>query len=586
MENSDSFEKKNSYYSRNKTLQRDKVYGNEKNENEDGGKIDENDDSDDDNDKNNNKSIKYVKVSKIILGSGTIRSMLLWSNPETKIKISKIAISLYILSSIFDIGIAVWLLVFTYLGFSPSWIFYGYMIFHLPHLFSWVSIFACLSRSYNQSWFSATMVLYFLMIIFDLIGALWGYISTALCDNTSSQCIEYLAWGYVQSSISILLGIWSLVAFILLYFLNRQLVQFVLEKIDDDVDIKNEIDTQSLNPAIDKLLANYKNQLSKSPPPASDFTKRSILFQLFQFELILYYLLVIIFLLGLVPYESMMWGVYLESIHLFSWNFGLASIHDNFSKPWHIITIVLYFLNFCCDTASFIWRIIAILECDSSLNVDCIFRTFPNTFPLLLFTGWLWCLDIGILFCLSSLYAWKMDTVWIPSQYFEKKVDDIIRAVSSEPIPSSQTVEDERNIIDINDDTNNRENLKSNQTRTEEINLTKSEDDDASKNSNNGNNNNNNLENFVNGLVLTKTIDILNENIKTENPQTQNRDSGDDDDDYFYETYQSDTDDLKKVDDIPSKKSESKINTDTIQHLDSISNSTNIPTENSFLDKD
>ena len=335
--------------------------------------------------------------------------------------------SYFLYVSILELLIFATLLIFNLLGKSPTLDYYWAILLHVPHLFSWAGVYACLSKNFNYSFYRAVMVLYGFSFLFDLGASLWKILATEWYCGT--PCDNY-TFGVLGYSFALFYVVWDVVVFVSLVFIVRRLLAFVQEQNIKTNAILNTPKTNNLKDTDydDQMFKQYE-KLAKEPPATSLFTRRFVLIVAIVFEPLLFFGLLIIIMLGLVVSEFFMWTILFQILHGFSWIFLASCVYNNYSKTFFRATMVLCVFNFLLDLASLIIRIVLIATCDTTTNVDCVFRNFPGIIPIILLTFFMWIIDIYAIITLSRYYAWVLELIWIPAAEMEKQITKMAREI-------------------------------------------------------------------------------------------------------------------------------------------------------------
>lgn len=343
-------------------------------------------------------------------------------------------------------GILATLFTFNFMGLVPTVDYYWSILLHIFHLFSWASVYACLSKCFSLPFYRTTIVTYGFSFFLDLAASLWRIITTSICSSV--ECVDYRLYGVIGYCLSIVLLIWDVIVFITLLFVIRTIVTQLVQhsariKRNEAADATSA--NTSENPDTDGVIQREYSKLIESPLPNSLFSRRFVLVVGAILEPLFFFGILIIAMLGLVISPMFLWTVFLGSLHSFTFVFVSACVNDNYSKSWHTGTLALYVTNLLLDIGAFSWRTVLLIQCDPSTNVDCIFRSFPGWIPIQLLTGFLIVNDLVAIFSLAELYRWLYVNAWIRVDRIEKRIDRETRRIGLVKRPKNVELEEEEN---------------------------------------------------------------------------------------------------------------------------------------------
>jgi hypothetical protein len=316
------------------------------------------------------------------------------------------------------------MIIFNFLGMVPTVDYYWTIILHVLHTFSWAATVACLSKNFSIVFYRATLTLYGFATLLDLTAFVWRIITTSVC--TSAECVAERKWGIIGYILSLVYIVWDIVVFVALVFVIRGIMKIVVDHAKQIKRNAQETDVngggRSDHPETDaKIHAEY-SKLIVEPPSVSKFPKRFAIVIAAIIEPIFFFSILVITMFGLVISELFLWTIFLSSLHFFTWVFLSACIYNNYSRRFQIMTQALYATALVLDVAAIVWRSILLINCDPATNVDCIFRSFPDWFPIQLFTGILIVTDIVAFVSLTSLYRWLAENIWDKIKESESKI--------------------------------------------------------------------------------------------------------------------------------------------------------------------
>ncbi len=323
-----------------------------------------------------------------------------------------------------ELGIFVTMLVFNFLGMVPTIDYYWSILLHIFHTFSWAAVYACLSKNFSLPFYRATLVLYGFATLLDFAAFIWRVITTSIC--TSTQCVDERTWGIVGYILSLVLVFWDIGVFVSIVFVIRGIIQVIVQhaqqvKRNSQESLSAE-GGRSDHPETDAAINSEYAKIVVEPPSISKFSKRFAIVICAILEPIFYFGILIITMFGLVISELFLWTIFLGGLHFFTWVFLVACIYNNYSRSFQIAAQALYATNIVLDLAALVWRSVLLINCDPATNVDCIFRSFPDWFPIQLFSGILVIIDIVAFISLVALYRWLTENIWRRIEESEAKI--------------------------------------------------------------------------------------------------------------------------------------------------------------------